>query len=177
MKRWIQTYGWLAAALLCIGAALLGAPQIGKEALVFGGKNMVQFLIVLPPVFLCVGLMDVWVDQTRMMRIIGADSGLKGMAIALVAGMMTAVPLYALFPIAPVLFKKGARISNVLIFLGASAGVRVPLLLFELSCLGAPFSLVLFGLSLLFLPVMALVIESRLSETEKEEIYERANML
>ena len=65
----------------------------------------------------------------------------------------------------------------MLIFLGASAGVRVPLLLFELSCLGAPFSLLRFGLSLLFLPVMALVIESRLSETEKEEIYERANML
>ena len=56
--------------------------------------------------------------------------------------MKTAVPLYALLPVAGVLLKKGCRVSNVLIFLCASASIRIPLLFFEISSLGAPFTLI-----------------------------------
>lgn len=55
--------------------------------------------------------------------------------------MKTAVPLYALLPVAGVLLKKGCRVSNVLIFLCTSASIRIPLLFFEISSLGAPFTL------------------------------------
>ena len=56
--------------------------------------------------------------------------------------MKTAVPLYALLPVAGVLLKEGCRVSNVLIFLCASTSIRIPLLFFEISSLGAPFTLI-----------------------------------
>lgn len=59
----------------------------------------------------------------------GDRSGLSGMGISLLLGMLTAVPVYALLPIAGLLLKKGGRISNVLIFLCSSVSIRIPLLL------------------------------------------------
>lgn len=42
----------------------------------------------------------------------GANSGVKGVAVAILSGTITAVPIYALLPVAGVLLKKGCRISK-----------------------------------------------------------------
>lgn len=135
------------------------------------------FLLILTPVFICIGLMDVWVDREKMIRIMGADSGRKGIAVALLSGMITAVPLYALLPVAGVLLKKGCRIFNVLLFLCTSASIRIPLLLFELSSLGVPFTLIRFVLNLFVIFAIAFIIERLLSDRDKKAIYENADKL
>ena len=91
--------------------------------------------------------------------------------------MKTAVPLYALLPVAGVLLKEGCRVSNVLIFLCASTSIRIPLLFFEISSLGAPFTLIRFGLNLLVVFAIAFIIEKRLSDQDKKAIYENADTL
>lgn len=116
--------------VLCLVIIWLYDPQIGKTALSFSKKNFINFLFILTPVFICIGLMDVWVEREKMIRIMGADSGIKGIIVALLAGMKTAVPFYALPPVAGVLLKKGCRIFNVLLFLCTSTSIRIPLLLF-----------------------------------------------
>lgn len=78
MKTAVKKYGPLLTALLLHGAALLLAPRAEKEALSFCGQNLLNFFLVLPPVFLCVGLMDAWVSRDRMMRTLGENSGVKG---------------------------------------------------------------------------------------------------
>ena len=98
----------LAAALIAV--LIVIRPDGAKDVLVYTGKGTVQFLWNLIPVFLCVGLMDVWVEKEKMMQIMGTDSGLRGMAISLLIGIVTAVPIYALLPIAGMLLKKGGRI-------------------------------------------------------------------
>ena len=146
MKAILQKYWFLFVTVLCNCVIWLYDPQIGKTALSFSGSNFTNFIFILTPVFICVGMMDVWVEREKMIQIMGANSGIKGIVIAVLSGTITAVPLYALLPIAGVLLKKGSRISNVLLFLCTSVSIRIPLLLFEISSLGVSFTLIRFAL-------------------------------
>lgn len=177
MKTIIRKYWNLSVMVLCNVILWLYDPQIGKTALAFSGKNFISFLLILTPVFICIGLMDVWVEREKMIWIMGVDSGRKGIAVALLSGMITAVPLYALLPVAGVLLKKGCRIFNVLLFLCTSASIRIPLLLFELSSLGVPFTLIRFVLNLFVIFAIAFIIERLLSDRDKKAIYEKADKL
>lgn len=177
MKAILQKYWFLFVTVLCNCIIWLYDPQVGKTALSFSGNNFANFIFILTPVFICVGLMDVWVEREKMIQIMGANSGIKGIAIAVLAGMITAVPLYALLPIAGVLLKKGSRISNVLLFLCTSVSIRIPLLLFEISSLGVSFTLIRFGLNLLAVFAIAFIIERLLSDRDKKVIYENADKL
>lgn len=177
MKMAIRKYWFLFIIVFCNGIVWLYDPQIGKTALAFSGNNFINFILILTPVFVCIGLMDVWVEREKMIRIMGANSGIKGIAVAMLSGMITAVPLYALLPVAGVLLKKGSRVSNVLIFLCASASIRIPLLLFEISSLGVSFTLIRFGLNIFVVFAIAFIIEKLLSDKDKKAIYENADKL
>lgn len=151
-KSWYVT----AAAFL---AGLMFYPGGSGKMIGYAGLGLAQFLWNLIPVFICVGLMDVWIERDRMLRLIGAGSGLKGSTAALLMGMVTAVPIYALLPIAGMLLNKGGRLANVLIFLCASASIRIPLLLFEASSLGVKFALCRFLMNLAALHGVAFLTE------------------
>ena len=177
MKTAIKKYWFLFVMVLCNLIIWRYDPEIGKTALAFSGKNFINFLIILTPVFICIGLMDVWVEREKMIRIMGANSGVKGVAVAILSGTITAVPIYALLPVVGVLLKKGCRISNVLLFLCTSASIRIPLLLFEISSLGVSFTLIRFGLNLFVIFAIAFITEGLLSDKDRKEIYENANNL
>ncbi|HBE06065.1 MAG TPA: permease, partial [Firmicutes bacterium] len=74
---------------------LIFQPQVELTTLRFAGKNFLNFLFMLTPIFVCVGLMDVWIERDTMVKIMGAKSGFKGVIVALLLGVVTAVPLYA----------------------------------------------------------------------------------
>lgn len=108
-----------------------------------------------------------------MIKMMGDRSGLSGMGISLLLGMLTAVPVYALLPIAGLLLKKGGRISNVLIFLCSSVSIRIPLLLFEISSLGIRFATCRFVLNLAVVFVVSFLVERLLSERDRQDIRRR----
>lgn len=172
MKKLIKKYWLLTAVIATNLITLIFYPQTGIDALSFTGKNFFNFLFILTPIFICIGLMDVWIERDTMIRIMGEKSGFKGVLVALLLGVITAVPLYALLPVACVLLKKGSRISNVLIFLCSSASIRIPLLLFEISSLGWQFTFARFGLNIVVVFAIAFIIEKMLSEADKKAIYE-----
>lgn len=174
MKTMIKKYWFLLIVVLLNFYVLLYDSKIGKSALSFSGKNFINFIFVLTPVFICIGLMDVWIERDKMIRIMGADSGIKGIAVAILSGLITAVPIYALLPVAGVLLKKGCRISNALLFLCTSASIRIPLLLFEISSLGVRFTLIRFGLNIFVVFAIAFITEGLLSDKDKKAIYENA---
>ena len=84
---------------------LVWQPQREISVLRFTGKNFLNFLFMLTPIFICIGLMDVWIERDSMVKIMGVRSGFRGALTALLSGMVTAVPLYALLPVAGVLLK------------------------------------------------------------------------
>lgn len=156
---------------------LFALPEIGLKSLTITWKNVLEMLSVIPPIFLLLGLLDVWVDRETMMKYMGPKSGIRGVVLAFLLGSAAAGPLYAAFPVAGILLKKGSKFSNVLIFIGAWSTTKVPLLLFEVTAMGTQFTLARLAIDLIGIVVIAYVSERLTSPAEQEEIYQRAQAL
>ena len=177
MKLMMKKYWLLGVALLVNLYALIFYPHIGKDALTCSGKTFLNFLFMLAPIFICIGLLDEWIEKAAMIKIMGKKSGFKGVVAALCLGVVTAVPIYALLPVAGVMLKKECKLANVLIFLCSSAGIRIPLLLFEASSLGLLITLTRLALNIVYVFAIAFIIEKTLTEADKQSIYENAEKL
>lgn len=177
MKAVIKRYKYLIMVLVLNLLVIAIRPETGIAACSFSARNLVNVLVILAPIFILIGLMDIWVERARMIRIMGNQSGLRGTLIAFLLGSVTAVPIYALLPVAGVLLRKGCRIANVLIFLCASAAVRIPLLLFELSSLGWKFTMVRLAANIIVVFAIAFIADWLLSAKDKEQMYANASGL
>lgn len=109
-----------------------------------------------------------------MIKYMGHNSGLIGVLIAFFLGSAAAGPLYAAFPVAGVLLKKGSKLSNVFIMLGAWSTTKIPLILFEASALGFKFMLLRLDLDIVEIAFISYFTEKMLSKGEKEVIYQKA---
>ena len=98
-------------------------------------------LVVLPPIMILLGLIDVWVARETLMKYMGNDSGIIGIFLAMAIGSIAAGPMYAAFPFTAVLIKKGVKFSNVIIFMNAWCVTKISTLMFEFSSLGYKFTL------------------------------------
>jgi len=147
-------------------------PKIGKNSMFFTINNLFKFLFLLTPIFICIGLLDVWVEKELMIKILGDKSGIKGILISFLLGVITAVPLYALLPVVGVLLRKNIKISNVLIFICSSASIRIPLLIFEFSSMGWKFTLTRFIVNIFVVIIIAFLIDKILTDNDKNKIYE-----
>jgi len=127
--------------------------------------------MVLPPIFILLGLLDAWVPREAMIRFMGEHSGIKGILLAFLLGSAAAGPLYAAFPIAAVLMKKGAGFGNVMIFIGAWSTTKIPQLLFEISALGARFMVTRLLVDICGIIIIARIISSMVNKDEQQEIY------
>ena len=103
-----------------------------------------------------------------MVRYMGEGSGLKGAALAFLLGSAAAGPLYAAFPVAAVLLKKGAKLSNVFLFIGAWSTTKIPLLLFEAANLGVPYMLLRFGFYIVGITCIAFLLEKSLNQQDRQ---------
>lgn len=132
--------------------------------------NIREMLLVLPPIFVLLGLMDVWVKKEQVINLMGDASGVKGMFLAFLLGSLAAGPLYAAFPIAVMMLKKGVSLKNMSVFLGSWSTLKIPLLLFELANLGVMFTLVRASMNLFGIVMLAHVLTSWLSKEDREVI-------
>jgi len=139
-------------------------PEIGLKSAELTWKNLLEMASVIPPIFVLLGLLDVWVDRATMMKYTGSGSGVKGVLLAFFLGSAAAGPLYAAFPVATVMMRKGASPYNVLIFIGAWSTTKIPMLTFEAASLGLPFTLTRLGLSILGILFIAAVIHKALQD-------------
>ncbi|MFI3208876.1 MAG: permease [Eubacteriales bacterium] len=146
-------------------------PELGASSFEMTKSNLLEMLSVIPPIFILLGLLDVWVDKETMMRFLGKGSGIRGVAIAFALGAAAAGPLYAAFPVATVMMKKKASLFNVFIFIGAWSTAKIPLLTFEASSLGLAFAGTRLFINIFGIIAIAFIVEKSLNETQKEEVY------
>ena len=128
-------------------------------------------------ILVLLGLLDAWVQRETMIKYMGHGSGVRGGVFAFILGAAAAGPLYAAFPVAAVLMKKGAKLTNVFLFIGAWSTTKIPLLLFEASNLGLSYMLLRLGSNMVGIILIAILLERSLSETDKAAIYENAETL
>ncbi len=129
-----------------------------------------EILKILPPLLLLMSLLDAWVPRNFIEGKLGQDSGMQGMLFALLLGTTAAGPLFAAFPVALSLSRKGASTANVVVFLGAWSTLKLPMLLLESRFLGWEFT---FWRIALTTPLVALigVLVGRLSPLKNGETY------
>jgi len=177
MKPLLRRYAAVLVAMAAFVVFLVLFPmyqQKASEILSFQTKTL---LLVIPPIFVLLGLLDVWVPRERMIRFMGEGSGLKGVVLAFLLGSFAAGPLYGAFPVAAVLMKKGASFTNILIFIGAWSTTKIPMLLFENSALGIRFTLARLIIDIVGIIVIAMAIKALLPKAEVEALYRQAEKL
>ncbi|MPN48955.1 hypothetical protein SDC9_196568 [bioreactor metagenome] len=109
-----------------------------------------------------------------MVRLMGENSGWLGILMTFVLGSAAAGPLYGAFPVAVVLLKKGCKLSNVFILIGAWSTTKLPLLLFEATALGWKFMLIRLVIDLFGIVIIAYLLTLFLTPLDQQEIYQRA---
>ena len=120
--------------------SMLMGYEPGKEI----GHNFISFSIdmlkLLPGAFILIGLFEVWVKRETIEKHFGEKSGIKGYLWAILLSSTTVGGLYLALPVAYSLYGKGAKLSVIFTYIGASAICRVPMTIFEASFLGIKFS-------------------------------------
>jgi len=134
-------------------------PDLAKRSSIVTSEYFIEMVLILPPVFILIGLLEVWIPTDKVQRWSGSDSGTKGIVFSLALGTLPAGPLYVAFPIAASLLRKGASISNVVIFLGSRAALKIPMLIVEIEFLGLAFASLRFILTLVAIILIAKLME------------------
>ena len=107
-----------------------------------------------------------------MIRLTGKGSGFKGILISFLLGSAAAGPLYASFPVAALMIRKGSSLFNVLIFVGAWSTTKIPLLTFEAASMGINFMAIRLVLSIMGIFMIAAITDKILTNDQKSEIVE-----
>ena len=176
-KSLLRRYAFAILTVLALAALVVFLPDVGLPAAGRMLNGFKEMLTVLPPIFVMLGLLDVWVPRETMMKFMGEGSGIRGALLAIFLGSAAAGPLYAAFPVAAVFMKKGAKFMNVMLFIGAWSTTKVPMVLFELSSMGPLFTFTRLGLSLFGITAIALLVGRATGKPEIARIYANAENL
>ena len=173
MKLLLLRYKYFLALSFIIILLAIYYPAVGSKSIEISANSLVEMFIIVPPIFLLLGLFDVWVPRETIIKLMGENSGIIGISLALLLGSFSAGPLYAAFPVAAVLMNKGSKFSNVLLFVGAWATTKVPMLLFEAGSMGWSFMLTRLLINIPGIIIMAYLVEITVTDKEKQLIYQK----
>lgn len=131
-----------------------------------------EMLIVMPIIFIIIVLIDMWVPKKVILKNLGENSGKKGVFLSFLLGSISAGPIYAAFPMASTLLKKGAGISNIVIIISSWAVIKLPLLANEIKFIGFKFMLIRWILTVISIYIMGKIIGKNLKKDDiiKENI-------
>ena len=126
--------------LFSVGSYLIG---FKPGLVIYSNFNefFIEMISFIPFLFIIIGLFDVWVPKEMLEKHVGRESGVKGIFLVILLAMLQAGPLYGAFPVAYVLFKKGASVRNIFIYLGAFSSMKLPMLGIEIGYLGIKFTI------------------------------------
>jgi len=158
-KETIKSWLYFAASLVFTIALLIIFPDRQTAVIKSSRQIFMEMIVILPAVMLLIGFFAVWVPNDMVIKLLGKTSGIKGIGLSLLLGALPTGPLYVAFPLAAALLSKGARVSNMIIFLSAWACIKIPQEMVELQFLGAKFMALRLGLTIILVIMMGVFIE------------------
>ena len=162
-------------AFIFVGLAIW-APDTAARSSLVTWEYFIEMAFILPAVFILMGLMEIWIPKDRIQKWLGSGSGIKGAALSVVLGTLPTGPLYVAFPMTASLIRKGASITNMVIFLGSWAALKIPQLMVEIKFLGIEFTLLRFALTLSALLLVGLLMEAILRKKPDKDWLERIDI-
>ncbi len=166
----IRDYAVMGLILVAAILVLLVFPDKSSSVMDISKNYFLELIMILPAIMIIIGLFSVWVPKEMVVKYMGKASGVKGIMLSFALGMLPTGPLYIAFPMASALFKKGAKISNVIIFISAWACIKLPQELVEIQFLGIRFAILRLVLTIFFVVVMGFIIEKLIFFTDIKNI-------
>ncbi|WP_346944344.1 permease [Clostridium sp.] len=146
--------------------------NLGNNSFLSAKSSFIQMLSVLPPIMILLGLIDVWIPRETLVKYMGNNSGVTGVAIALLIGSIAAGPMYAAFPFTAVLLRKGVKFSNVIIFMNAWCVTKISTLLFEVSAIGFKFTIARLIIDIPGVIIMGYVVHYLMGKDKLANLYD-----
>ncbi|MBN1861517.1 MAG: permease [Candidatus Thermoplasmatota archaeon] len=166
-KKLLRDWFFFGITIVVAVVLLLFFPAKTDAVVSTAQEYFIEMMIVLPAVMIIMGLFAVFISDETVVKYLGKTSGIKGIALAIILGALPTGPLYVAFPLAATLVKKGARISNIIVFLSAWACIKLPQELVELQFLGVDFMVSRLILTIIFVIFMGYIIERIVEWNEK----------
>lgn len=171
IKKLIKRYLFFIIMFFILIFITIFNKELGLKSFSIALSSFKQMILVLPPIMMLLGLMDIWVPRETMMKYMGNNSGIKGIFIAMLIGSIAAGPMYAAFPFTKVLIKKGVKFSNIIIFMNAWCVTKIPTLMFEVSALGYKFTLARLLIDIPGIIIMGYLIEAFMPRNDLYILY------
>ncbi len=174
MKKFVMKNKFLVASIILLIVFSFIDISITIQSLKNTGNQIVSMLMIIPPIFLLIGLFDVWVPREKVIALMGENSGIKGMGLAFLLGAFSAGPTVASFPVALIMLKKGAKYSNVLFFIMTWSTLKIPIILFQVSQVGITLTSII-NISMLVVFILGATLTDKLfTKEEKQQFYLKA---
>ena len=168
----LNRYKFFLITLIILILVLIFKNHTGIKALTIANDSLFQMLSVLPPIMVLLGLIDEWISSwASMMKYMGEDSGILGVALVMLFAAFAAGPMYAAFPFTAVLIKKGVKFSNVIIFMNAWCVIKISTLLFEITSLGYEFTFCRLIIDFVGVIAMGYLVDYFMKKEDKEALY------
>ncbi len=158
-KKMIQDWFLLGITIVIVVVLLLVFPDKAEAVTSTSQEYFLEMIIILPSVMIIMGLFAVFISNETVVKYLGKTSGFRGISLSILIGTLPTGPLYVAFPMASTLLKKGASISNIIVFLSAWACIKIPQEMVEVQFLGAEFMFLRLILTIIFVIIMGFSIE------------------
>ena len=100
-------------------------------------------------IILLTALINYFLKPQSIIKHFGKDSGTKGVAYAIAAGIISHGPMYAWYGLIQELREKGAKDELLIIFFYSRA-IKIPMIPFSIAVFGTPFTILISVFILLF---------------------------
>jgi uncharacterized membrane protein YraQ (UPF0718 family) len=152
-KRRFAGWQFLGAVLLLHLGVYWLDPDLSALALTDFAQGLRRLLPVFGVMLVLMVLVNLWVKPQRIARHLGEESGLRGWAIAMTAGVVSLGPMYLWYPMLRELKEKGVRTPLLAAFLYSRA-IKIPMLPVMVHYFGLLYTL-LFVLNILLFSVLS----------------------
>lgn len=175
MKAFILKNKFLVISIIMLIVMSIIDINLSFKALENSGKQILSMLMIVPPIFILIGLFDVWVPRETIIKLMGEGSKTRGMFLAFFLGAFSAGPTLVAFPLAMLMLKKGAKYANVIFFLMVWSSLKIPIVFYQITTLGLQFSLIINITMLLVFIVSSLLADRIFTKEEKKTFVDKAN--
>ncbi len=155
----------LVAAIALVSGGLcyaLKGPEVFFATFVADARLMLDLLPRMVAALLLAGALFVLLPRDKVARWLGAGSGLRGLALAEIAGILTPGGPMTAFPMAAMMIAAGADIGAAVTYVTAWMFLGVTrMLVWEIPFMGTDFAMLRYGVSLA-LPLLAGLIARQL---------------
>lgn len=162
----IKKYKFSIVFLILLILLYITNNDLGKTATIITINNIKEMLLLVPPIFITMELLEVWIPKEMLIKYMGNGAKFTGILIAFTLGTVAAGPIYVAFPMGQLLLKKGARLMYVIFFLAVWSSTKFIIILTELASLGVKFTVVQVAVFLPFSLLMSYLIEKSVNEEE-----------